>query len=96
MKNKDTRKQQILERQRSIRDVIQAYKLSKGCQRCGYNRSARALQFHHRDKSTKDHTVAIMTRKGMNISVIMAEIEKCDVICANCHAELHELEDTAV
>jgi hypothetical protein len=94
--NGDSRKRQIMERQHMLRDVIQAHKIAKGCARCGYNKSARALQFHHRDKTTKEHNIARMVTQGRSLGKIMQEVEKCDVICANCHAELHELEDMAV
>ena len=41
---------------KKIRQFIDEYKLSKGCSICGYNKSARALEFHHnRDKEFHHH-----------------------------------------
>lgn len=92
-KNKRTfRRNQVMERQRYIRDIIQGVKLSKGCQICGYAKSARALHFHH-VSNEKEHNIGRMVGQGRSVESIMLEISKCIVICANCHAEIHELED---
>lgn len=47
------------------------------------------LDFHHRDPTTKLHRLAFMTIKGFSKDKILAEIAKCDVLCANCHRVLH-------
>jgi Zn ribbon nucleic-acid-binding protein len=60
------------------------------CMKCGYTRCHRALEFHHRDREDKEFTVAMM----MNASWerIRKELDKCDLLCRNCHAETeHEL-----
>lgn len=66
---------------------LHEYKLAMGCVECGYRKSAYALDLHHRDPDTKEFTV------GHNFSLakerFCAEVAKCDVICRNCHAELH-------
>lgn len=64
-------------------------KLSTGCIRCGYRRSAWALDFHHRDPVTKSFSIGSANR-CKRWDVMLAEIEKCDVVCRNCHAEIHE------
>ncbi len=58
------------------------------CQMCGYNRCIEALEFHHTDASQKDFG---LSDKGYTRSwiKIQAEIEKCVLVCANCHRELH-------
>lgn len=91
-KKRESRKAQILERQRGIRNTIQAYKIAKGCSYCGYNKSARALHFHHKGDAKKEHIVSRMASQGRSIDNIMKEVAKCVVVCANCHAELHESE----
>ena len=57
------------------------------CIRCGYNKYPEVLEFHHRDPSQKDFNVS---SKGHSRSWerVKAEIEKCDLLCANCHREL--------
>jgi hypothetical protein len=58
------------------------------CQKCGYNKCIAALQFHHRDPSQKDFG---LSHKGVPQSweKTKKELDKCDVLCANCHFEIH-------
>ncbi len=63
--------------------------LGGACRRCGYSKCLEALQFHHRDPKRKDFVLsAAMTR---SFTRIKAELDKCDLLCANCHAEVHTL-----
>ena len=64
------------------------------CERCGYSRCVRALQFHHLDPEEKDFGIS---QKGLTRpwSVIQTELDKCLLLCSNCHAEVHEEEDQA-
>lgn len=56
------------------------------CVACGYNKYIGALEFHHRDPKTKSFGIS---SKGQTYSLVRmrAEIAKCDLLCANCHAE---------
>ncbi len=58
------------------------------CQICGYNACINALHFHHRDPDEKDFSLSY---KGHTYSFekIKSELDKCDLLCANCHAEEH-------
>lgn len=58
------------------------------CFRCGYNRCVRALNFHHRNKETKSFGIAEPSTKRW--AVIRVELDKCDLLCANCHAEVED------
>lgn len=66
------------------RRALQEYKVKAGCVDCGYNSNAFALEFDHLPGSTKVKTVASMMWSSW--AVIWAEVEKCEVVCANCHA----------
>jgi hypothetical protein len=57
------------------------------CQLCGYGRWVGALQFHHRDPETKGFGLGT---RGLarSIEVLRAEVSKCVLLCANCHAEV--------
>lgn len=57
------------------------------CILCGYNRCISALQFHHLDPTTK---IFGLSGSGQTRSKVMrqVEIEKCVLLCANCHAEV--------
>jgi hypothetical protein len=58
------------------------------CIKCGYSKSLSGLTFHHRDASKKEFQISkMMIDKSME--EIMKEIEKCDLLCWNCHMELH-------
>ncbi len=63
---------------------------SKGgkCQICGYSKCLEALEFHHLAADEKDFSIS---DKGYTRSwaVIRKEIDKCLLVCANCHRELH-------
>ena len=66
------------------------------CCRCGYYRFAGALEFHHTNPDNKNFSVANETRRPFtpeNVIDIMEEVEKCVVLCANCHRELHYMEE---
>ena len=58
------------------------------CQKCGYNRSWFALDFHHINSNEKAFNVSQVAVKqnGRNEKVV-AEIEKCILLCSNCHRE---------
>jgi hypothetical protein len=72
-------------------EFIRAEKLRRGCARCGYKKNAFALQFHHRKPSEKLFSLYKSIR-GCGWTKIKAEMDKCEVLCANCHAELHDVE----
>lgn len=71
-----------------LRAYIERYKLSHGCSICGYNKCAKALDFHHTDPSKKSYKPASLVQKTMTRFHI--EISKCVLLCSNCHAEIHE------
>jgi len=56
------------------------------CEDCGYDASAAALEFHHRDPKTKEFTLGNFNGSWEKLN---AEAEKCDLLCANCHRRRH-------
>lgn len=66
---------------------LQKLKADRACERCGFN-DPRALTFHHRDPSTKSFPIATYAWK-VSWERLVAEIAKCDVLCANCHMIEH-------
>jgi hypothetical protein len=66
----------------------QKYRSTLRCGICGENHPA-VLDFHHRDPNTKTKTVGALVSSGWAVSRILDEIEKCTVLCANCHRKLH-------
>lgn len=58
------------------------------CSKCGYDKCRSALEFHHLDPSQKDFGVG---EKGYTKAweTIKMELDKCILVCANCHREIH-------
>ena len=71
-------------RQRKL-DAIE-YKGGK-CQSCGYSKYFGALEFHHRDPSEKEFVWQKM--RLVSKDRLTQELDKCDLLCANCHREAH-------
>lgn len=60
-----------------------------GSCRCGYNKNPAALIFHHKDPAHKDLNITRMIGLGMALVKIRRELAKCELLCANCHTEIH-------
>lgn len=67
------------------REAWREWRLERGCSRCGYDKSAAALDLHHRDGGKSDR----FTVKTFGTKWFYDEAKKCVVLCANCHRELH-------
>ena len=76
------------ERKDRIRSWILEYKKDKKCENCGIN-DPRVLEFHHQDPSQKEFNVGDIIRNGKSIENLRVEIDKCIVLCANCHRIIH-------
>ena len=71
-----------------VKKWFEEFKTTLKCIKCDENHPA-CLDFHHRDPSTKEYTVSFMLGGTFSIESIKNEIEKCDILCANCHRKLH-------
>ena len=75
------------ERYRKYKIKAVEYKGGKCC-RCGYNKCVASLEFHHVDPDKKEAQVSKFF--AMNSwNKIKTELDKCVLLCANCHNELH-------
>jgi hypothetical protein len=68
----------------SHRRFLDAVKLTAGCADCGYAAHPAALHFDHRPGVDKVFNIGSARQFAM--PTLVAEIEKCNVVCANCHA----------
>lgn len=64
--------------------IVAKRKMESGCVNCGYNKHPSALDFHHTNEN-KDDSISSLSGRGESIEKIENEIEKCVVLCANCH-----------
>jgi hypothetical protein len=89
-KHKEKHNRRIVERRRTKKLDYDRYIHSLGlkCIKCGLNHPA-ILDFHHRDPSTKEDTISNLKWTGCALETLQREIDKCDVLCANCHRILH-------
>lgn len=91
-------KQTQMERQRTrrseVRGKLRDYKLEKGCTNCGYAKCAAALDAHHPEgKESKKDQIYRMLHRNMSWEKIYAELERCTILCSNCHREAHDNDD---
>jgi len=61
-----------------------------GCAICGYNKCNRALHFHHTNPKDKKFQINRSTIRKKPVVVLVDEINKCILLCANCHMEIEQ------
>lgn len=78
--------ERVQKRRRTLKEMSVNYKGGKCCI-CGYDRCAAALEFHHVNPNEKSFGLSAhgFTRKW---DTIKSELEKCVLVCANCHREI--------
>jgi hypothetical protein len=87
---KDNRENEKIVRKlytKTIKDKFIDYKKTCFCSKCNENRWY-ILDFHHTENN-KEYDVANMTNGRNSWETIMKEVNKCIVLCANCHREEH-------
>lgn len=57
---------------------------SAGCSRCNEKHPA-CIDFHHLDPSVKETCVGVAVNRNWSWDRVLCEIEKCELLCANCH-----------
>ena len=82
--------ERVTKRRREIKEKAVNYKGGKCC-KCGYNKCIGALEFHHTEPGHKDFGIS---RNGSTRSwkKVKKEIDKCILVCANCHREINSEE----
>lgn len=80
-------KKAVSKRRRRLKEMVVEYRGGK-CILCGYKKYVGALDLHHVDESTKEFVLSMngLTRSWEKIK---KEADKCVVLCANCHREVH-------
>lgn len=78
---KNNRKKSLKEFVVSIKDVAKCYRCHEGDIAC--------LDFHHINNNDKDFNIALAVNHGVSIETLKKEIDKCIILCSNCHRKLH-------
>lgn len=76
----------VVEWRKRVKIKLVEYKGGE-CSKCGYKKSLKALEFHHLDPSEKDFTIS---GKSWSFERLKKEVDKCILVCSNCHIEIHE------
>jgi len=69
-----------------LKEKLVSYKGGK-CECCGYDKCIGALHFHHKNPKEKDFTIG---GKSISLEKLKTEVDKCVLVCSNCHSEIHE------
>jgi hypothetical protein len=88
---KENSKNRFRKNRFSIREKLKM-EFGGKCAICGYSKCIAALQFHHRDPKNKSFGISDFLwgkSKGFTQQDLEKEILKCDLVCSNCHAEIH-------
>lgn len=74
----------VMRRRRKVKRTL-VEEAGGGCARCGFAEDVSALQFHHLDPAQKEFGLA---QRGVTLAIdrSRAEVRKCALLCANCHA----------
>lgn len=87
-KNKRKHLGYVKRNKNQVAEFIISYKQNQSCMDCGFSGKEfpQVLDFDHLPgKSAKKFTVGSWSRSVLSIETIQREIDKCEIVCANCH-----------
>lgn len=84
----EKQKKRVAERKRKQIQWFKDWKEGQSCVVCGEDERV-ALDLHHLNEDHKSYTPSQMSRDGVSIKTMQEEIDKCVVLCANCHRKHH-------
>lgn len=87
-RNKEKRLAKMYTKKAALYEYVQDIKSRQCCADCGQQHPA-TLQFHHLNSDIKEFNISDAVRMGTSPEKIKAEIDKCIVLCANCHIIRH-------
>jgi hypothetical protein len=87
-RNMQAKVDQQRQRRQDLAAKVRDYKTQSGCILCREDDGA-CLDLHHRDPDQKEIDPAGMSVAGWSWERMMTEIDKCVVLCANCHRKVH-------
>ena len=85
---KVTNQESVKRHRRKYKRLLIEYKGGK-CIVCDYNKFDGALDFHHLNPNEKDFSIGSTRKNTYNLELIKKEVDKCVLLCSNCHREFH-------
>jgi hypothetical protein len=83
---KKSNSEKVKQARRNVKELSVEYKGDK-CIICGYHNCINALEFHHIDPKQKEIQIGSGNYRG--IDKVKLELDKCILVCSNCHREIH-------
>lgn len=87
-RNSDSVKQKVAKRKLENRKWFKEFKSKLSCEQCGENHIS-TIDFHHIDPEKKEFEVSFLVGANYSKATILKEVNKCKILCANCHRKLH-------
>lgn len=85
VEKKSRRVKSVMEWRRKTKERLVKYKGGK-CEVCSYDKCLNALEFHHLSSNEKDFQIS---GKSLSFEKLKKEVDKCVLVCSNCHKEIH-------
>ena len=80
----------LKQKERGLKRKIELIKYKGGkCEICGYDKNIAVFEFHHVDPTKKFFALDLRHLSNTTIDKIKEEADKCILVCANCHREIH-------
>lgn len=86
--NKEKVGARLIAKRKRVKEYVNNLKRKTGCQNCAENEPV-CLDYHHTNPENKIERVSYIARCSTSFNKINQEIEKCVLLCANCHRKLH-------
>lgn len=81
------------QRERGRKKKRELIKLKGGkCSKCGYCKCLAVLSFHHKNPAEKLFPMSMDSISDRQWGDVLKEADKCDLVCLNCHSEIHNPE----
>ncbi len=78
------------QQKRGLKRKLDLLKAKGGkCEICSYEKNHAALCFHHLDETTKEFQLTLRECSNHSLEKLLKEAEKCQLLCHNCHMEVH-------
>lgn len=80
----------LKQKERALTRKLELIKAKGGkCEICGYDKNVAALEFHHLNPSEKSFQLDARSLGNTTVEKLLKESDKCILVCANCHREIH-------